>query len=171
MLTTPLIEMAGLLVVVLLISAGIVLWMKSQKKKTPHPMLQLLALVIVLVLGFAGVKWGGEALGIIEPKSVKETRNDPYRQALVLLQEPYPAYTSPNNLASVNRESLTARFRQMERLELADLRKLVSSLLVMIESAPATGQTGIYNMRMTSEIQARWDELLRELLKRVERTS
>ena len=170
MLTMPFIELAGLLIVVLLLSAGVVLWLKSQKKK-PHPMMQLLILVLMLVLGFAGLKYGGEALGNIDPKSASDVSNDPYRQALILLQEPYPAYTTANNLSSTNREALTTRFMKMEKLNLAELKAYVSSLREMIESAPATGQPGIYNMRMTSEIQARWDELRRELLKRVERTS
>ena len=34
-----------------------------------------------------------------------------------------------------------------------------------------TGQTGIYNMRMTSDIQARWEALRQELQKRAERSS
>jgi hypothetical protein len=169
MFTMPLIELAGLLIVVLFISAGVVLWMKSRKKK-PNPMVQLLILVLLLVLCFAGLKWGGEALGIL-PGNKGEAKNNPYVQALILLQEPYPAYTSLNNLASANRETLVTRFQKMEQLELAELKIQVSSMRAMIESAPATGQTGIYNMRMTSDIQARWEELRLALKKRAERPS
>ncbi len=169
MFTMPLLELTGLLIVVLFISAGVVLWMKSQKKK-PNPMVQLLILVLLLVLCFAGLKWGGEALGIL-PGNKVDAKNNPYLQALILLQEPYHAYTSPNNLASANRETLVSRFQKMEQFELAELKSQVSSMRAMIESAPASGQTGIYNMHITSEIQARWEELRQALQKRVERTS
>lgn len=164
------VELGVLMVIVLLISIGVVLWMKSQKQK-PNPMLQLLVLVLLLVLGFAGMKWGGETMGIFASSDGEKNSDNPYRQALLLLQEPYPAYTSANNLASTNRESLTSRFHQMEKLKLAELTPQVRTLLTMIESAPATGQTGIYNMRMTSEIQARWEDLRRELQKRAERSN
>ena len=169
MFTMPLLELAGLLIVVLFISAGVVLWMKRQKKK-PNPMVQLLIMVLLLVLAFAGLKWGGEALGIL-PGSKGDAKNNPFRQALILLQEPFPAYTTVNNLASTNRETLVTRFQQMEQLDLAELKSQVSSMRAMIESAPASGQTGIYNMRMTSDIQARWEELRQALQKRAERTS
>ncbi len=169
MFTMPLLELAVLLIVVVFISAGIVLWMKSQKKR-PNPMIQLVILVLLLVLAFAGLKWGGEALGIL-PASKGDAKNNPFRQALILLQEPYPAYTTANNLASTNRETLVARFQKMEQLELAELKSEVSSMRAMIESAPASGQTGIYNMRMTSDIQARWETLRQALQKRAERTS
>lgn len=166
MLTMPFVELAVLLLIVLLISAGLVLWMKSQKK--PNPMLQLILIVVLLALGIAGVKWGGEALGIVPSGSSKEA-NNAFRQALILLQEPYPSYTSSNNVATASREALLERFQKMEQLELAALQEQVKRLRLMIESAPATGQTGIYNMRMTSDIQARWDALRQELQKRVER--
>ena len=169
MLTIPFLELVGLLIVVLFISVGLVLWMKSNKKK-PNPMMQLLILVLLLVLGFAGMKWGGEALGIL-PGNAGESSKNPYRQALMLLQEPYPSYTSANNVASANRETLSARFLKMEQLDLGDLKIQVNNLRGMIQSAPATGQTGIYNMRMTSDIQARWEELRQALQKRAERTS
>lgn len=169
MLTMPFLELAGLLILVLFISVGVVLWMKSNKKK-PSPMMQLLILVLLLVLGFAGMRWGGEALGIL-PSSKDESKNNPYRQALLLLQEPYPSYTSANNVASANRETLAARFLKIEQLDLGELRIQVNNLRGMILSAPATGQTGIYNMRMTSDIQARWEELRQALQKRAERTS
>lgn len=161
-------ELAGLLALVLLISIGVILWMKSQKKQ-PHPMLNVLVLVVMLVMIFAGLKYGGETLGFIAPSSTASASDNPYRQALLMLQEPYSSYTSANNLASTNRESLANRFMNMERLDLADLKPAVANLRAMIESAPATGQTGIYNMRMTSDIQARWDELRIQLQKRAER--
>jgi len=169
MFTMPLLELAALLIIVLFISAGIVLWMKSQKKK-PNPMMQLLILVLLLVLAIGGMKWGGEALGIFPASGKEDASKNPYRQALMLLQEPYSSYTSHNNVASVNREMLAERFQKMEQFELGDLKLAVNNLRGMIQSAPATGQTGIYNMRMTSDIQARWDELHRELQKRAERT-
>ena len=170
MFTMPLLELAVLLIVVVFISAGIVLWMKSQKKR-PNPMIQLVILVLLLVLAFAGLKWGGEALGIL-PASKGDAKNNPFRRrVLILLQEPYPAYTTANNLASANRETLVARFQKMEQLELAELKSEVSSMRAMIESAPASGQTGIYNMQMTSDIQARWETLRQALQKRAERTS
>lgn len=161
-------ELACLLALVLLISTGVVLWMKSQKKI--NPMVQLAIMVILLLVGFVGMKWAGETLGIIAPASADDSANA-YRQALLLLQEPYPSYTSLNNLASINRETLTTRFQKMEKLELGELKPQVRGLLAMIESAPATSQTGIYNMRMTSDIQARWEELRRDLQKKVERSS
>lgn len=170
MFTMPFLELAGLLIIVLFISAGIVLWMKSQKKK-PNPMIQLLILVLLLVLTIGGMKWGGEALGIFPVSGKDDAGKNPYRQALILLQEPYSSYTSLNNVASVNRELLIERFLKMEQLDLGDLKLLVNNLRGMIQSAPATGQTGIYNMRMTSDIQARWETLRQELKKRAERSS
>ena len=169
MFTMPLLELAALLIIVLFISAGIVLWMKSKKK--PHPMMELLILVLLLVLGIAGVKWGGEALGIFPASGKEVAGKNPYRQALILLQEPYSSYTSLNNVASVNRETLVERFLKMEQLDLGDLKLVVNNLRGMIQTAPATGQTGIYNMRMTSDIQARWEALRQELQKRAERSS
>lgn len=170
MFTMPLLELAALLIIVLFISAGIVLWMKSKKQK-PNPIMQLLILVLLLALGIAGVKWGGEALGIFPASGKDSSARNPYREALMLLQEPYSSYTSANNVASVNRETLVERFQKMEQLDLGDLKLAVNNLRGMIQTAPATGQTGIYNMRMTSDIQTRWETLRQELQKRAERTS
>lgn len=170
MFTMPLLELAALLIIVLFISAGIVLWMKSKKQK-PNPMMQLLVLVLLVALGIASMKWGGEALGIFPASGKADAGKNPYRQALMMLQEPYSSYTSHNNVASVNREMLAERFLKMEQLDLGDLKLAVNNLRGMIQSAPATGQTGIYNMRMTSDIQARWETLRQELKKRAERSS
>lgn len=163
-MTNSLLELSVALMVILLLSAGILLWLKQNKKS--HPMLPWLVLVIMLIAGLVGVKYLGEAMGFITPAS--NAANNPYLAALHLLQQPYPAYTTPNNLAVAHREPLVERFQKMEQLDIGDVKNRVSALLAMVQSAPATGQPGIYNMRMTSDIQARWEELRRELIKRAE---
>lgn len=163
-MTNSLLELSIALMIILLLSAGVLLWLKQNKKS--HPMLPWLVLVIMLVAGLVGVKYLGEAMGFITPAS--NPNNNPYLAALNLLQQPYSAYTTLNNLAVAHREPLVERFQKMGQLEIGDLKNQVSTLLAMVQSAPATGQPGIYNMRMTSDIQARWEELRRELIKRAE---
>lgn len=166
-MTLQFVELFGMLIVVLLISAGVVLWLQSQKRK-PHPLLQVFVLIMLLVVLIGGMKWGGDALGLVSPASSGDGANNAYLQALILLQEPYSTYTTANNLAGTNREALIERFQKMERLEIGTVKPLVRSLQTMIENAPSSGQQGMYNMRMTSDIQARWDALRVELAKRAE---
>lgn len=166
-MTLQFVELAGILILVLLISAGVVLWLQSQKKK-PHPIMQVLVLILLLVVLFGGMKWGGEAIGVLTPASTSNTSDNPYRRALMMLQEPYSTYTTVNNLAGTNREALIVRFQQIGRLEIGDLKEKARTLQEMIQNAPSSGQVGMYNMRMTSEIQARWEALRLELVKRAE---
>jgi hypothetical protein len=112
------------------------------------------------------IKFLGEEMGFITPAS--NVQKNPYLTALNLLQQPYPAYTTANSLAMAQREPLVERFKQMEQLEIGDLKNQASILLALVQAAPTTGKPGIYNMCMTSDIQARWEVLRRELMKRVE---
>lgn len=158
-------ELGLLLLIILLASAGVVLWLQSQKKRM-HPMLQVLALILLVGLLLTGIQYGSNALGVTP--SASSTGDNPFRQALRLLNDSYPTYTNQNNVNGVNREVLVKRFQDMEKLELEELKAQVTIMRGLIEDAPSSGQVGIYNMRMTSGIQARWDELRQALQKRAQ---
>jgi hypothetical protein len=156
-------ELGLLLVLILLVSAGIVLWMQSQKKRL-HPLVQVFALILLVTLLLVGLKYGSNSMGL----QASSTELNDFRKALVMLNENYPTYTTTNNLNGVSREVLLKRFEDMEKLELAEIKPQVTEMRGLILEAPSSGQPGIYNMRMTSEIQARWSELREALQKRAQ---
>lgn len=160
------IDLAFLFLMVVLLSAGVLLWLKSLKKQ-PSFVVQLVVVACLIALLFAGLKLSGTSMGIFTP-ALAGTQTNPYREAYILLQEPYPSHTTYNNLSGVNREALLEKFQKMEQLDIIKVKPQVQALKGLIESAPASGLPGIYNMRITSDIQARWEELRQELMKRAE---
>ncbi len=158
-------ELGVLLCLIVLVSAGVLLWLQSQKKRL-HPMVQVLALILLVTLLLASLRYGTGITGAVT--SSTSTADNPFRQALEMLNERYPSYTTTNNINGISRDVLFKRFQEMEKLELQELIPQVSALKLLIQDAPSSGQSGIYNMRMTSEIQARWKELRDALEKRAQ---
>ncbi|HMP17134.1 MAG TPA: hypothetical protein PKD72_08940 [Gemmatales bacterium] len=156
-------ELGLLLGLILLVSTGVVLWLQTQKKRMSPllPYVILLVLVTAMVLGIQYTVH--KSSGKMDP-----TTDTPYRQALRLLNERYPSYTTINNVNGVNRDVLVKRFEAMTELDLGELKEKVQQLKKLVEEAPSSGQPGIYNMRMTSEIQACWEELRQALEKRAQ---
>lgn len=159
------IELGVLLCIIVLVSAGVLFWLQSQKKRV-HPLVQVLALILLVTMLLASLHYGTGINGAVT--SSTSTADNPFRQALRMLNESYPSYTTTNNINGISRDVLFKRFQDMEKLELEDLKPKVSVLKVLIQDAPSSGQSGIYNMRMTSEIQARWKELRDALEKRAQ---
>jgi hypothetical protein len=159
------IELGVLLCLIVLISAGVLLWLQSQKKRL-HPMVQVLALILLVTLLLASLRYGTGINGAVTNST--STADNPFRQALEMLNERYPSYTTTNNINGISRDVLFKRFQEMEKLELDELKPKVSAIKALIQDAPSSGQSGIYNMRMTSEIQARWNELRQALEKRAQ---
>jgi hypothetical protein len=166
-MTPHIVDLAFLFVMVLLLSTGLLLWLKSLKKR-PHFLTQLALVVGLVALILGGLKLSGTSLGFLTPALAASSQSNAFREALELLDQPYPSYTTANNIAGASREDLVQRFQKMEKLDLGEVKQQVNALRTMIENAPSSGQSGIYNMRITSDIQARWDELRRELKKRAE---
>lgn len=166
-MTPHIVDLAFLFVMVLLLSAGLLLWLKSLKKR-PHFLSQVALIVGLIALLIGGLKLSGTSLGFLTPAVAGSGKANAYREALELLNQPYPSYTTPNNVAGASREDLVQRFLKMEQFDIGEVKQHVNALRTMIENAPASGQQGIYNMCITSDIQARWDELRRELKKRAE---
>lgn len=159
------IELGVLLCLVVLISAGVLLWLQSQKKRL-HPLVQVLALILLVTLLLAGLRYGTGMTSSVTDSS--SNADNAFRQALRMLNESYPSYTTNNNINGISRDVLFKRFSDMEKLELEELKPQVSTIKALIQDAPSSGQSGIYNMRMTSEIQARWNELRQALEKRAQ---
>lgn len=72
-MTLHLFELAGLMVLILLVSATLVLWMQSTKRR-PNPMLKVLLLVVLIVFCLGSMKYAGKRW---ESFSQLPSRNDP----------------------------------------------------------------------------------------------
>ncbi len=154
------------MVVCLLLSATVILLTKEGKKRL-GPTAKWAVLLIILLLCLVGVKWGIDQFKQSSEDAEKQAAlGNPYRKALAMLNEPYPSYTSVNNLFLADRTTLVERFSKMEKLPLVELKPMVSALRVMIEKAPGSGQPGLYNMQLTDEIKSQWDRLRRDLEKK-----